>query len=235
MWPKNFLLKFGGGFFLIATSLAAANLLSDFLTRHALVASIGAGTLGSLTFLGVLLAKRAARVKKANLLARNSLYKDYDATEFEAVTAEIYRQMGYRAKVTGKTGDLGIDVLLAKDGEKIGVQCKHYKKPIGPSLIREFVGALEGARLEKGYFVTTSHFTAGAKKAAKRSTWSIKLIDGITLSQILNRIDDVFERELIPSQRWRELPPLAKIGLLTFLVGDVGVAVGGMVYLLLTA
>lgn len=235
MWPKNFLLKFGGGFLLLTATLTGGYILSGFLARHVLLVSVGAGGLASSLFLGILLAKQAARIKKADLLASDSLYEDYDAAKFEEVTAEIYRQMGYGAKVTGKAGDLGIDVLLVKDGMKIGVQCKHYKNPVGPAMIREFVGALEGARLEKGYFVTTSHFTTGAKKAAQRTRWSLDLIDGKELSHMLNQIDDVFERELIPSQRWRELPPLAKIGLLTFLVGDVGVAVGGMVYLLLTA
>ena len=231
---KNFLLKLGGGIFSLAVILAAAYFLSDFLSRHPLLVSVGAGTMGSLLFLGVLLAKRYSRMKKADLLARDSLYKDYNPAEFEEVTAEIYRQMGYKAKVTGKAGDLGIDVLLSKDGEKIGVQCKHYKDSIGPAMIREFVGALEGARLEKGYFVTTSHYTSGAKKAAQRTNWYLELIDGIALSNMLNQVDANFDVELIPSPRWRTLSLPAKTGLLLFLLVDIAIVLGSVVYLLLT-
>lgn len=214
--------------------LAAAYFLSDILSRYALLISIFFGVGASLLFLGILLLKRSARMKSADLLARASLYEDYDPAEFEAVTAEIYRQMGYSAKVTGKAGDLGIDVLLSKNGEKIGIQCKHYKGSIGPALIREFVGALEGARLKKGCFVTTSNYTEGAKKAAKRTNWDIELIDGKKLSRMLNNVDVDFDKELFPTQRWRNLPLLAKVGVMVFLLGDIAAVTGGMVYFLLS-
>lgn len=230
---KNLLLKLGGGAFALAAIFLAAYYLPGFLALYRLLISVISGAMGSLLFLGLLLTKRHSRMKKADLLTRSSLYKDYDPAEFEEVTAEIFRQRGYKAKVTGKSGDLGIDVLLSKDGEKIGIQCKHYKGSIGPSTIREFVGALEGARLKKGYFVTTSHYTSGAKQAARRTHWDIKLIDGQTLGRMFNQVDANFDVELFPSQRWRGLATPVKTGLLLFLLVDIAAILGGAVYLLL--
>ncbi|RLD06805.1 MAG: hypothetical protein DRI56_07545 [Chloroflexota bacterium] len=230
---KNSLLKLGGGALTLTAIILAAYYLPGFLARYRLLISVVSGLTGSLLFGGLLLVKRHARMKKAGLIARSSLYKDYSPAEFEEITAEIFRQRGYKAKVTGKSGDLGIDVLLSKNGEKIGIQCKHYKGSIGPSVIREFVGALEGARLEKGYFVTTSHYTSGAKQAARRTHWNIELIDGQMLGRMLNQIDATFDVELIPSQRWRDLALFSKTGLLLFLMVDIAAILGGAVYLLL--
>ena len=161
---KNFLLKVVGGIFTFTAAVFAALYLPGFLAQYRLLISVVGGAAGSLLFLVTLLAKRHSRMKKADLLTRSSFYADYDPAEFESLTAEIFRRKGYQTKVTGKAGDLGIDVLLSKNGEKIGVQCKHYKGSIGPAMIREFVGALEGTRLEKGYFVTTSHYTLAQKR-----------------------------------------------------------------------
>ena len=119
--------------------------------------------------LAVLLIVRSRRMRRANLLARHSLYGDYSPIEFEYVTAEIFRQLGFDAKVTPASADEGLDVILSKDGKKIGVQCKRHKRDIGPGPIREFAGSLEGAGLDEGYFVTTSDFTIAAKQAMKKS------------------------------------------------------------------
>ena len=231
---KDFLLKVGGGIFSLAVAIFTAYYVSRFLASHKLIISLVSGLTGSLLFLGVLLVKRSIRRRKANLLARKSLYRDYGPAEFEEVTAEIFRQRGNKARVIGKSGDLGIDVILSGNGERIGIQCKHYKDPIGPSMIREFVGALEGAGLEKGYFVTTSHFTSGAKEASRRTSLDLELINGQALGHLRNQIDANINIDLIPSRRWNELSPFARTGLLIFLLVDIAAFLGGAVYLLLT-
>jgi len=231
---KNYLSKAGGGIISLVAAILSVYYLSSFLSNYLLEISVVSGIIGSLLFLGVLLVKRSIRRRKIDLLARISLYKDFTPAEFEEVTAEIFRQKDYKAKVTGKTGDLGIDVILSKNGEKIGMQCKHYKDPIGPSMIREFVGALEGEGLKKGFFVTTSHFTSGAKEAAQRTNLNLELINGQALGHMRNQIDANINIDLIPSRRWGEMSPFARTGLLIFLLVDIAAFLGGAVYLLLT-
>jgi len=88
-------------------------------------------------------------------------------------------------KVTKRNNyDGGIDIRAIKefkDGtiKKLLVQCKHWKKPIGPDVIRELIGAaeLEESEHEKVLMVITSSvFTIGARKAAEEK--NIELIDG---------------------------------------------------------
>ena len=174
----------------------------DKLIVYPLVASIIFGLVVSLIVLATLLILRASRVRKANLLAKESLYRDYSPIEFEHLTAEIFRQLGYKAHVTPASGDKGLDVILESEGEKIGVQCKRHQDAIGPGLIREFSGALEGARLNQGFFVTTSNYTEASKEAAKSSRFKIKLIDGEKLGELRNKAEKRINTDLIAKPWW---------------------------------
>lgn len=104
---------------------------------------------------------------------------------FEKICQRLLRESGFkRVLVIGKTGDGGID------GEgileinplitfKVLFQCKRYKdnNPIGPSIVRDFRGAMQG-RADKGIILSTSSFTKDAKKEAIRDgAPPIELID----------------------------------------------------------
>jgi len=73
--------------------------------------------------------------------------------------------------------------------ERVFVQAKRYKEGNGVSSpdIRNFVGALNINRANKGVFVTASHFTPDARKAAEGSTVQVVLIDGGKLAELMVR------------------------------------------------
>ena len=86
-----------------------------------------------------------------------------DPGRFETTVAAVFAGIGYDARVTGQTGDGGIDVILDGPNDKtIGVQVKRYKEKIQANQIRELTGALVIKGHTKGIFVTTSDFTSGA-------------------------------------------------------------------------
>ena len=90
-------------------------------------------------------------------------------------------------KVTGRTGDGGIDGECYTDAlgvNKIIFQAKRWQNSVGPKDIREFGGALDSKRINNGIFVTTSNFTKDAEFAAKESR-KIKLIDGEQLVELM--------------------------------------------------
>lgn len=102
--------------------------------------------------------------------------------KFEETVASVFRDLGYYITITGYIKDGGIDVVLQKGEEVIGVEVKRHKNKIGVDQIRQFAGALMINDLTEGVFVTTSQFTAGAKDAAnqyvtKLSPIPIELID----------------------------------------------------------
>lgn len=64
-------------------------------------------------------------------------------------------------------------------------QCKRYKGSVGPGVIRDLRGALDG-RADKGLLLTTGTFTRDAKAEAQRAgATPIDLIDGEDLVQRL--------------------------------------------------
>jgi HJR/Mrr/RecB family endonuclease len=106
---------------------------------------------------------------RSYLAARYDARFAIDPWKFEEVVASVFRDIGYGARVTGKTRDGGIDVILdAPDGAVIGVEVKRYKNQITVQQIRSLMGALIDKGLTRGIFVTTSTYSSDAEKLAER-------------------------------------------------------------------
>ncbi|MGD2103628.1 MAG: restriction endonuclease [Anaerolineae bacterium] len=106
-----------------------------------------------------------------------------EPSDFERYVAILFEADGYRVRRTGGSGDRGVDIVVQQGGTRSIVQCKRYEEAIGPSIVRELIGALTNAGLKEGYLVTTSDFTAGAEREARKSPYKISLIDGDTLAR----------------------------------------------------
>jgi restriction system protein len=112
-----------------------------------------------------------------------------DPWKFEEVVASVYKDFGYHTRVTARSGDGGIDVVLdGRNNSVIGVQVKRYRGKIQVEQIRAFVGALYLKKMTRGIFVTTSSFQSGADKVAKLSKSRgipIELVDAERFYQAL--------------------------------------------------
>jgi restriction system protein len=98
----------------------------------------------------------------------------------EETVASIFRDHGYHAIVTAYSGDDGVDVILHRGNETIGVQVKRYKDAIEVEQIRSLAGALVLRDMTHGIFVTTSTFQRGAESTADRFEtrgYKIELVD----------------------------------------------------------
>lgn len=99
---------------------------------------------------------------------------------FEETIASVFRDLGYSAEATAFSGDDGIDVILKKGNETIGVQAKRYKGSIEVDQIRSLAGALVFHGLTRGIFVTTSGFQSGGTRTTgqyKARGYEIELYD----------------------------------------------------------
>lgn len=118
------------------------------------------------------------------------LLKKNSSEFFEDTVVKVLKKMGYgEGEVTGKTGDRGIDGIIYRDElrlEIILIQAKRYdEKKVTASDIRDFAGALDSKRTNKGVFFTTSDFTEDAKKESLESTKNIQLINGEKLVELM--------------------------------------------------
>ncbi|WP_207707878.1 restriction endonuclease [Heliorestis convoluta] len=88
-------------------------------------------------------------------------------SEFEHYIASLFKKMGYKSQVTNLSGDQGIDIILEKANQKIGVQTKCYSSSVSNSAIQEVVAGLRFYGLSKGIVVTNRGFTKSAIELAK--------------------------------------------------------------------
>lgn len=113
---------------------------------------------------------------------------------FERLTQRLLRESGFtQVKVTGKTGDGGIDGTgIVKLNGIISFhmlfQCKRYTGSVSASEIRDFRGAMQG-RSDKGLFITTGKFSVPAiEEASRPGATPIDLIDGDELVEKLREL-----------------------------------------------
>lgn len=112
---------------------------------------------------------------------------------FERLVVALLSKMGYGdGRVTGKSGDQGIDGILDEDTlglEKVYVQAKRYDNAqVGEPEIRNFSGSLVAQGATKGVFITTSTFSATARQTAQSISLGnqfIRLIDGRELAELM--------------------------------------------------
>ncbi len=92
--------------------------------------------------------------------------------------------------VTQASNDGGIDGIIKEDVLGLGhiyIQAKRYalKNGINRDEVQKFAGALLGAPVSRGVFITTSYFTPGALNYVKGINTTIILIDGNQLADYI--------------------------------------------------
>ena len=106
---------------------------------------------------------------RAYLAAKYDARFDIDPWRFEETIASVYKDLGYETRVTARSGDDGVDVILdGPDNSVIGVQVKRYKGKISVEQIRSLAGALLLNGMTRGIFITTSSFQSGAHSTTER-------------------------------------------------------------------
>ncbi|PFG56332.1 restriction system protein [Vibrio sp. ES.051] len=107
--------------------------------------------------------------------------------EFESYIGEYFKHQGYKVKQNlSHKPDGGVDIWLTKDGERILVQCKHWKtRKVGIQVLREMYAVMIENQATKMMIVTSGNFTSEAIAYAQdKRLW---LING---SELVHLIED---------------------------------------------
>lgn len=120
-----------------------------------------------------------------------------DWFQFEKVVALTYRKLGHTVtRRGGANPDGGIDLVIEKDGQRVAVQCKQWKTwNVGVKAVREFLGALTDAKIERGLFVTLGGYTGEAKQLADKH--GIAMLNESALATMLESVDAKFDPEIL--------------------------------------
>lgn len=128
--------------------------------------------------------------QRKNLAARTITTEDLYALSpaaFERYVADLFRKKGYQVTVRGRSGDHGVDLeLRSTDDRQAIVQCKRYRNPIGPDIVRELFGTMIHERVHHAFLVTTADISTAARDWARNKPMT--LIDGLTLVQIADSL-----------------------------------------------
>ncbi|WP_420378383.1 restriction endonuclease [Gilvibacter sp.] len=135
--------------------------------------------------------KNARKSEILNMILSKTPY------EFENLVVKLLQKMGYGGEIKGSglvtkaSNDGGIDGIIKEDELGLGrihIQAKRYdfKNGVGRDDIQRFAGALLGAPMSKGVFITTSYFSKGAiEYVDKLNSATIILIDGDQLADYI--------------------------------------------------
>lgn len=138
-----------------------------------------------------------------------TLLAELDGYEFEEFVADLLIAMGYRARVTQRSGDGGIDVLAHRDPlglepPLIKVQCKLTESSKGGPDVQQLTGTLAPGGSELGLYVTLGSYSKDAR-SVERTRSDLRLVSG---DDIVELICDHYEH-LAP--RWQRLLPMRRV------------------------
>lgn len=103
---------------------------------------------------------------------------------FEAFLAEVMRGHGWSAQtgvyLTGRCAPHEVDVLMEKDGKRVGIEAKFHNEPGGKTDIKDALyvksryedlklAPLASSRVDEGWLVTNTRFTKNAIRYARCS------------------------------------------------------------------
>ncbi len=107
-----------------------------------------------------------------------------DGKKYERKVASYLKRRGfYAVKVTGESGDYGVDVLARKGLHKYAVQCKYYSRPVGVHAVQQVVGGMAYYGCDRALVVTNNSFTRQAVSLAQKN--NVELISGYKGREIL--------------------------------------------------
>ena len=134
--------------------------------------------------------------EKKEFSEMNNLNSISSGTEFELYLVKIFKELGYKVKHCGKTGDQGADLIVEIDKYKYAVQAKFYTGNLGNTPIQEISGALKYYEANQGVVITNSKFTKRAVELAKVN--NVILIDGDALNRLIGyTFDDSIKDDIL--------------------------------------
>ena len=116
--------------------------------------------------------------------------------EFEQYLQRLLTNQGYDVGMTAASGDLGVDLIASRDGDKIAVQAKRYSTNVSRRAISDAVAGMYHYGCNKAMVITNSYFSPGAVILAEAT--ECILIDRDTLAKWVNEFQ-ITENKTVPN------------------------------------
>jgi hypothetical protein len=110
----------------------------------------------------------------------NNYWLSLNPKAFEDAVAELFADNGWDVYATPATRDKGVDLFLEKDGIKAIVQCKTYKKVLGPNAARDLYGTMVANEASLAFLAAPGGFSKGTKEFCNGKPITLLDIDGLS-------------------------------------------------------
>jgi hypothetical protein len=130
--------------------------------------------------------------------------RSMDGARFEVFLADLFRAMGHRVVLYGGAGDQGVDLIVYLRGERVGVQCKNYARPVGNRPVQEVYAGARHHRCVEAWVVAPAGYTSGARELAKST--GVSLYDANTIRLWIKNVDRLEKQQDIRHHAPQTLP-----------------------------
>lgn len=120
---------------------------------------------------------------------------------FEQHVASTFQLLGFKATVTPRVGDQGIDVIAERNGERIGIQCKRSNDRTPNSAVQEAYAGQAHYGCTKSMVVALGGFTSSAQALA--ASTAVELVDGARYADVFHRASATLPTRSV----WTVFPP----------------------------
>jgi restriction system protein len=136
------------------------------------ILGVGAGLFFLAIYFYILRRLQAAR--RVQVLQTGPM-DNLDGSAFEAYVQNLLERRGYRVQRTGKSGDLGVDLIAEKPPFRYAVQVKRQSQPVSRHAVSDAVAGIAQYHCNAAMVVTNNLFSPGAQELAHSN--GCKLVD----------------------------------------------------------
>jgi len=113
-----------------------------------------------------------------------------DPFQFEKLVADVLDRQGYKSKLTQKSRDGGVDIILDNNGKSVFVSVKRYNNTVGVDKVREIHSVANYNNAAFGALITNATVSLDALTWANRCTPRVIVVEGDRLLRALNESGD---------------------------------------------
>lgn len=125
-------------------------------------------------------------------------WREMRGDDFEQYLAVVLRTLGYEVHEVGKSGDQGVDLIVAKDGKRVAVQAKGYSANVGNFAVQEAYAGMAHYGCHACAVVTNSQFTPSAITLAE-STRCLLIHEENFHDFVFGRVDLIDSADAMPN------------------------------------
>lgn len=142
------------------------------------------------------LAKAYEELKRNTMSELVDKMKEMDDRSFEIFIANLLPKLGYGKdpndiiRAHGGSGDGGIDGIVQLDSlgaQRIYIQAKHWKQPVGMKPVADFIDKVNDTKVSAGIFVALSGFNKESTSHIIKHSHQIAWVDAYKLAEVMIR------------------------------------------------